>query len=202
MSILVTFEGIDGSGKSTLARDLFAALQAAGHDVVLTKEPGGTELGRTIREKLDAGNIDPKAEFLLFAADRAQHFSELVLPALAAGKIVLSDRMADSSLAYQGYGRGLSKNMIARVNTWAMQERMPDVTFFVDVAIDVALERITRTRATKTTFEEEQIDFWQRVRDGYSQIFSTRDNVITVDGSLPPAQVLENALAALQKFLP
>ena len=201
MSLLITLEGIDGSGKSTLARDLNAALTQAGHKVVLTKEPGATSLGRTIREKLDAGNIDPKAEFLLFGADRAQHFTELVLPSLADGKIVLSDRMADSSLAYQGYGRGLDKDMIQRVSTWTMQGRMPDVTFFVDVAIDVALERIARTRETKTSFEQEQVDFWQRVRDGYKEIFQTRDNVITLDGSKPPEQVLADAMAALKHYL-
>src|SRR3990172_1551765 len=121
--LLITLEGIDGSGKSTLANAIVTALTTLGKHVVLTKEPGGTALRTELRAILQTQKnpVCDKAEFLLFAADRSQHFKELIVPALEQGQIVISDRMADSSLAYQGFGRGLDKEMISSINRWAMQ---------------------------------------------------------------------------------
>src|SRR3972149_5899470 len=124
--MLITLEGIDGSGKSTLAKKMADTL----HNVVLTKEPGGSALGKKLREilQMQPVPITPIAEFLLFAADRAQHFDEVVIPALEQNKIVISDRMADSSLVYQGYGRGINMENIKLVNKWVMQDITPDIT--------------------------------------------------------------------------
>ena len=120
----VSIEGIDGCGKTTLAQRLQAMLTHAGHQVLLTKEPGGSELGKSLRAILQTQEmpIGGKAEFLLFAADRAQHFEKIIIPALREGKVVITDRCADSSLAYQGYGHNLDRTIITTVNNWAMND--------------------------------------------------------------------------------
>ena len=130
--LLITIEGIDGSGKSTLAKNLTTYLQRE-YETVLTKEPGGSALGKQLRTLLQTQPvpITPLAEYLLFAADRAQHFHEVIIPNLKKGRIIISDRMADSSIVYQGYGRGLDREKIKYVNQWAMQGVQPDITFYV-----------------------------------------------------------------------
>ena len=183
--ILISVEGIDGSGKSTLAKNLAALLTSQGLPVLLTKEPGGTHLGLQLRKLLQEKTvaIDPVAEFLLFAADRAQHFQELVLPALQKNMIVISDRMADSSLAYQGYGRGIDQKAIAFVNAWAMQQRAPDLTLFCTVSIAAATDRLKKRNETLTSFEKEDVPFMERVLHGFNEIIKTRDNVLKLDGN-------------------
>lgn len=120
--ILIAIEGIDGSGKSTLAKNLFSSLEQQRFDTILTKEPGDSELGKEIRELVCTQNIpiSSRAQYLLFAADRAQHFDELIIPALQQNKLIICDRLSDSSLAYQGYGNGLSTDMIKSINEWSM----------------------------------------------------------------------------------
>ena len=183
--ILLSVEGIDGSGKSTLAKNLAALLQAQGFSVLLTKEPGGTHLGLKMRNLLQEKSvaISPIAEFLLFAADRAQHFDELVLPALAQNMIVISDRMADSSLAYQGHGRGLDTKAIAYINNWAMQQRVPDITIWCDISMAQAAERIAQRNETLTSFEKEEKAFMERVLYGFNELFKHRDNVLKLNGN-------------------
>jgi len=183
---LISVEGIDGSGKSTLARNLYQLLLKHTQNVLLTKEPGATPLGLALREILHTQKalVCDKAEFLLFAADRAQHFATVVQPALDQGTLVVSDRMHDSSLAYQGFGRGLDKTIISTVSKWAMNERMPDLTMYVTIDIKTAFERLHASRAELTSFEQEKIDFWQRVQSGFATIFANRENVITLDGTL------------------
>jgi dTMP kinase len=183
--ILISVEGIDGSGKSTLAKNLVSLLEAQGFSVLLTKEPGGTHLGLQLRKLLQEKTIaiDPVAEFLLFAADRAQHFHEIVLPALQKNMIVVSDRMADSSLAYQGYGRGLDHHAITFVNNWAMQQRMPDLTIFCDISIPAATQRLKKRNETLTSFEKEEVAFRERVIHGFKEIIKTRKNVIQLDST-------------------
>lgn len=195
--ILIALEGIDGSGKSTLARNLAIALQNQNHAVVLTKEPGDSKLGALVRaivQKQDVP-VSPKAEFLLFAADRAQHFAELIEPQLAQGKIIISDRLSDSSLAYQGFGRGLSIDLIKTVNTWAMNNIKPDITCYIRIAPAQALERL-HSRTELTAFEKQQA-FMQRVLAGFEELYKDRKDVIILDGTESPEILTQQALNAV-----
>ena len=183
--LLISLEGIDGSGKSSLATSLEKALTKNNLDVILTKEPGDTPLGKDLRKILheEKEKTCDKAEYLLFAADRAQHFETLVIPALNDGKIVLSDRLADSSVAYQGYGRGLDINMIKSINQWAMASVEPDIVFYIKIDIETALPRIVKRGETLTSFETEKKLFWEKVSSGYDEMFKNRKNVVTLDGT-------------------
>jgi dTMP kinase len=185
-SVLITLEGIDGSGKSSLAIALHKALVYHGHNVLLTKEPGGTNLGAHVRSLLHERSFDvcPEAEFLLFAADRANHFKYLIEPALVqAGTIVISDRMADSSLAYQGFGRGLDKELICRVNQWVMKGRVPDLTFYLRIDYETALKRLRKRSQPLTAIEEEKASFFRRVITGFETLCSERSTMIAIDAT-------------------
>jgi dTMP kinase len=173
---LIAIEGIDGSGKSTLARHLYDALQNKYTYVKLTKEPGDTEVGKKIREIVQTQTtpLDPKTEFLLFAADRAEHFSKMIEPLLKENCIIISDRLADSSLAYQGYGRDLDKNMIKLINQWAMGSRQPDLTIFVKVPVEIALKRIQKRNEAVSVFEKGP--FLQAVANGFETIYEHYQN--------------------------
>ncbi len=173
---LITIEGIDGSGKSTLAKHLYDALEQKYAHVKLTKEPGDTEVGKKIREivQTQATPLDPKTEFLLFAADRAEHFSKMIEPLLKENYLIISDRLADSSLAYQGYGRKLDKDTIKSINAWAMHNRQPDLTIFVKVPVETALERIQKRNETVSVFEK--APFLQRVANGFEKIYEQYQN--------------------------
>ncbi len=201
--ILIAVEGIDGSGKSTLALNLYQELRAAYTAVVLTKEPGDSQLGTTLRSLLQEKPVPvcPKAEYLLFAADRAQHMQEIVVPALKNKAIIISDRMADSSLVYQGYGRGLELAMIEKINYWAMGGIFPDLVFYVSVPLSVALERITLRKKPLSSFEQEQAQFTQTLLTGFQEIFKKRTNVITLDGTLSPQALTHEARTKLENFI-
>lgn len=202
--LLITLEGIDGSGKSTLARNLADALTNLEYRVVLTKEPGGSPLGKKLRPILQEKDVavDARAEYLLFAADRAQHFCDVIIPALAAKKIIISDRMADSSLVYQGYGRGLDKELIKQVNAWAMHNINPDLTLYIKISADQALDRLKSSRPTLTSFEKEGKSFLEKLIFGFDDIYKNRTNVIQLDGSLTIEKITTTALAALHNILP
>ncbi len=201
--LFITLEGIDGSGKSLLARNLTEHLQQEGIKTLLTKEPGGSILGKTIRSLLQDRpiTITDKAEYLLFAADRAQHMQEVILPHLEKNYWVLSDRSADSSIVYQGYGRGLSIKMIETINAWAMNNIRPNIILYVDIDIDTAFARITKRNETLTTFEQEKKEFFTRVQQGYETLYAHKKNVIRLDGTLPPEKLMHKAYNALQKAL-
>jgi dTMP kinase len=200
--LLIALEGIDGSGKTTLARTLSAVLQAEGYPVILTREPGGTELGKNIRAVVQHSPVrpQPKSEFLLFAADRAHHIETLVKPALAQKKIVISDRMSDSSLAYQGYGRGVDIDMIEQINRWAMDGIQPDITIYVKVDPQTAHER-TAHRGELSNFEQEKRDFFERVVRGFEVIFHNRKDVLVIDGLQSPEKVAAQTFAKLMPLL-
>ena len=174
----VTLEGPDGSGKSTQARLLGERLAAAGLDVVVTREPGGTRLGEQVRDiVLGAGrDLDPRADALLFSAQRAQHVSEVIGPALAAGRIVVCDRHRDSTIAYQGYGSGLDVEAMTRLQDVATAGLVPDLTILFDLPVDVGLRRrMTGPAGDRNKFElDRDFDraYHERVRAGYLRMAS------------------------------
>ena len=168
----ITFEGIDGSGKSTQMRMLASELRLRGHEVVSTREPGGTRLGTRIRELvLDVEEqVDPLAELLLYAADRAQHVRTLVRPELDSGRFVLSDRYADATVAFQGAGRGFPDELIAEVVALATGGLKPDLTLIFDLTVDESQRRATHRKGEGRGMERldaEDAAFHTSVRDGY-----------------------------------
>ena len=183
--VFITFEGIDGVGKTTQLNILCKQLQKLGYTVVKTREPGGTCLGRQIRQILLAPTdqaISQQAEILLYAADRAQHVQEIVKPALAAGKIVVCDRYVDSSIAYQGYGLGWDVEAIVQINQKAIDGLMPHLTLCLDNEPELTL---TRTKGDR--IEQRDIAYYQRVRQGYQEIaqqYSERFKIISAQGSI------------------
>ena len=200
----ITFEGIDGSGKSTQLELLasFLLRAAGGADVLTTREPGGTSLGRALRKTFleTEETVAPLAELLLFAADRAQHVEFLIKPALAAGKIVVSDRYADATIAYQGAGRGFSEPTINQIIEIATGGLKPDLTLFFDLPVEIALGRIAdRTEnggGLKNRMDEEKAEFYERARHAYLKIAETepaRFRIVDARGSTKTvhARVLE-----------
>ncbi len=192
MGFFITFEGIEGCGKSTQLRLAAERLTAAGHGVVVTREPGGCPIADAIRAiLLDAGNstMVPMTELLLYGAARAQHVAEVVEPALAAGKIVLCDRFTDSTLAYQGYGRKLDRELIARLNTLAAGNIRPDLTIVLDCPVEMGLARAmarinTSDTAREERFEQESLLFHERIRDGFLSLATAEPRrFVVLDGS-------------------
>jgi len=168
----ITFEGIEGSGKTTQIRLLADYLQNKGYEVLVSREPGGTPLGEKIRNLLldpQYDFMDYRTEVLLYAADRAQHVKEKIKPALQKGKIVISDRFADSNLAYQAAGRGLDYEMVYQINDWVIDSTWPDLTFILDIDIKEGLNRARAqsSEAEGDRLEREVDEFHQRVRDAY-----------------------------------
>jgi dTMP kinase len=166
--LFVTFEGGDGSGKSTQSSLLREWLESQGREVVFTREPGGTELGDEIRDIVlhRRGHIAPRAEALLYAADRAHHIATKVRPALERGEIVLQDRYLDSSVAYQGAGRVLSADEVRNLSLWAAEGLLPDLTILLDLDESVGRDRLN-ARTKYDRLEDEEQDFHARVRAGY-----------------------------------
>ncbi len=163
--LFVSFEGGDGVGKSTQLRLLGAAVEAAGHEVLLTREPGGTTLGLVLRDAVLHGeHIDARTEALLYAADRAHHVESLVRPALTRGAVVVTDRYLDSSVAYQGTGRDLGADEVERLSLWATRGLLPDVSFLLD--LDPAVGR-TRLTGTPDRLERAGDDFHRRTREAF-----------------------------------
>ena len=199
---LICVEGIDGSGKSLFSKALNQTLSTEGYATLLTREPGGTPLGERIRDLLFDKQTPPchKAEFLLFAASRAQHCHGLIAPALSSGKIVISDRMADSSLVYQGYVRGLSLDLIRAVNTWAMNDITPRVIFYLKVDARTALNRISQRAIERCDFED-SITPLEKAIEGFDTVFAGNKTVITLDATQSPEEILAQGIQALRKFL-
>jgi len=171
--MFITLEGPDGSGKTTQARLLADWLREQGYEVVLTREPGGTDVGDQIRVVLhDPRNtaMDARAEILLYSASRAQHVAQLIRPALAAGKIVISDRYADSTLAYQGYGRGLDLEMLRTITAFATGGLTPDLTLYLDITPQEGLQRRRLGGGEWNRLDAETLGFHQWARAGYLEL--------------------------------
>jgi dTMP kinase len=188
--VFIALEGGDGAGKSTQARLLCGWLEELGHKVVVTREPGGTAFGRTVRELvLHGDHVAPRAEALLFAADRAHHVETLILPALALGEVVITDRYMDSSVAYQGAGRDLGVDEVRELNLWATGGLVPTLTVLIDLPADVGR---TRRRGVHDRLESESAHFHGAVRNLFLALaLADPDRYLVVDGALPAGQVHE-----------
>lgn len=202
--MFITFEGIEGSGKSSVLDRVQEHLVAQGYDVLRTREPGGSRLGVELRRILlavDNADLTAEAELFLYLADRAQHVGTVIRPALAAGRVVLCDRYADSTVAYQGYGRGLDPALLHTLNDEAVRGLWPDLTLLFDLPAEQGLRRaLTRnlregTHQTEGRFEAEALAFHETVREGYltrAALYNKRFRV--VDASKPLAAVVAQAL--------
>jgi len=203
--LFISFEGIEGAGKSTQARRLAEALKDKGYDVVLTTEPGGTRIGQTIREVLlnpENKAMDSVAELLLYAADRRQHLHELVRPALADGKVVITDRYSDSTRAYQGTARGLDLDLIEELDRIAAGGLKPGLTILLDMDVEDGLQR-NRHAGKSDRLELEALEFHKRVREGFHEIASAEPERVKLIRSDRPkddvhADILATALTALE----
>ena len=182
--MFVSFEGLDGCGKTTQARLLAEALAADGADVVLTREPGGTPLGEQVRELvLHGDHVAPWAEVALYAASRAQHVVDVIRPALARGATVVCDRYLDTSVAYQGAGRGLGVDYVLDLNLRVVEGLLPDVTVLVELDVETALSRVGKKR---DRIEQADAAFWPLVADAYRDLAERfPERYVVVDGRLP-----------------
>lgn len=163
----ITLEGIDGAGKSTHLSWLADRVRAGGREVVVTREPGGTPLGEKLRELLLSHPMHVDTETLLMFAARREHMAQVIVPALAAGRWVISDRFTDASFAYQGGGRGLPKDRLAALEDWVQGGFQPDLTLYFDLPIEVARQRLAATQNAPDRFEQENGGFFNRVRNAY-----------------------------------
>jgi dTMP kinase len=202
--LFIAFEGVEGSGKGTQIRLARAYLESQGRDVIVTREPGGTELGDRLREALldpATGTLTPRAEALLFAASRAQHVVSVIRPALDEGKIVLCDRFVDSSLAYQGAGRGLGEPDLLSLNAWATEGLFPDLVVLLHVEPEEGLARASEAgRHGPDRIESEEIAFHAKVSDAYLRLADEHpDRIAVVDGRGRPEEVHERVKAAVAK---
>lgn len=205
----ITLEGGEGAGKTTQCRVIRSFCEEMGYEVVLTREPGGTPEAEKIRNLLvqrDGGNWTPMAECLLFFAARQMHVETLIKPALAAGKIVISDRFTDSTVAYQGYGHGFSIDTIRKVNELTLGGFKPDITFLLDLPVETGLSRSLGQKAkatglenTEDRFEGLDISFHQRLRDGFLDLARTNaDRIVTIDAARSADEVSQSVLSVLK----
>ncbi len=208
--MFITFEGIEGCGKSTQAKRLVNRLRELAVPLVFTLEPGGTSVGQKIRRiLLDSRNqhLSPLAELLLYAADRAQHVEEVIKPALEQEKWVLCDRFFDATTVYQGYARGLDMKLIVTLNEKASPGIRPDITFLIDCAVEIGLERaLKRNRIQfqegQDRFEREKKDFHEAVREGYlTMAMEDRERFVVVDGTLKEAELEEIIFKHVEPFI-
>jgi dTMP kinase len=197
----MTFEGVEGCGKSTHVALLAQSLQARGYEVVATREPGGTAIGQTLRQMLlhSSGTLLAQGtELLLMLADRAQHVQDVIAPGLRDGKVVISDRFVDSTIAYQGHGRGIEHDLLSRLNRFACGAYMPALTFLLDVSVEEGLRRAGKRRSAAEAvdhFEAESLAFHERVRGGFLAVARAEPHrVHTVNSQRPVEEVHQEML--------
>jgi dTMP kinase len=200
--LFITFEGPDGSGKTTVSSYVVKQLTDLGYDIIHTREPGGVDIAEQIRHViLDPKNtkMDVKTEVLLYAASRRQHLIEKILPALAEGKIVLCDRFVDSSLAYQGVGRGVGFDEVYTVNRFAIDDHMPDLTVYLDLDAQAGLDRIAK-RKFLDRLDQEKITFHELVVEGYREVLKRfKARIVVIDANQAIETVQKEAFEAVLK---
>jgi dTMP kinase len=199
--LFVAFEGGDGAGKSTQARLLAASLRSAGHQVLLTREPGGTPIGESLRSLVldhGQGEIDPRTEALIFAAARAAHVSQAIVPALGRGDVVVTDRYIGSSIVYQGVGRGLGAGSVRELNEWATEGLWPDLTFLLDVEESEGRARRTAHETAEDRLESEPDAFHRDVRAAFLDLAAAQPEAyVVLDGRREPSALAEEILSAV-----
>ena len=204
--MFISLEGIEGAGKSTLIKALCTFFEQNNKEVLVTREPGGSELGKKLRSIVLNTNekICPKAELFLFLADRAQHIQDVISPALAEGKIVLCDRYVDSTIAYQGYGRGMDIDLLENLNKAATNGLLPHITFLLDLPPDTGLKRansrnhLHKTAHSEGRFEAEEMSFHSKIREGFlERARNHTQRFIILDATQKPSTVSRQAIAAL-----
>ncbi len=210
MTAFITFEGIEGSGKTTQIRQLNAALQQDGHVTLQTREPGGCPISDQVREILlhpNNNTMATRTELLLYAAARAQHVEEIIQPALSAGKTVLCDRYTDATLVYQGYGRGLDRQLILQLNHLAAGNCKPDLTLLFNLPVEIGLQRALkretdRQDSSEGRFERETLEFHQRIHDGYLALAATApDRFRIIDANASIDQISTQVNVTVTSFL-
>ena len=197
MKNFITFEGMDGAGKSTHLATFANALRARGHQVIVTREPGGTLLGEQLRDILLQQKMSNDAEALLMFAARAEHVVQVIKPALAAGNVVISDRFSDATFAYQGAARGMDWARLQALESWVQQGLQPDLTLFFDVTVKVSKQRLANN-VSLDKFEQEQSEFFERVRAGYHRRVAEQPSRYVV---LDATQTIEKVALQLSKVL-
>lgn len=204
--ILITFEGPEGAGKTTVLQHILPELAKQNIDIITTREPGGIRIAESIREIILAPEntaIDGKTELLLFAAARRQHLNEKVLPALADGKLVIIDRFIDSSVAYQGYARGIPVSDVETINNFATDGLLPDLTLYFDVDTEVGLARVMTGDREVNRLDLEAQEMHEKVRAGYQKIAALHpERIITIDASQELDQVVADTLFAIKTRFP
>lgn len=209
--MLITLEGIEGSGKSTQMKWITEHLEKRGRRCVVTREPGDTAIGKKIRAILldpESRGLDPLAELFLYAADRAQHLGERVLPRLAAGDVVVSDRFFDATTAYQGYARGLDLEVIEKIHAMVLKGLRPDLTLLLDLPPEVGLGRANAAlaagdrTASESRFEQEALAFHEKVRKGYLTLAHREpERFVVIDATCSPDVVTEEIVRAIDERL-
>jgi dTMP kinase len=200
----ITFEGVDGSGKSTQMAMLVQWLEKQGHSVCVTREPGGTEFGVQLRDIIlhSRGFISPRAEALIYAADRAHHIATVVRPALERGDIVVQDRYLDSSVAYQGAGRVLDPGEVEGLSLWATENLLPDLTIVLDVPAELAKQRQSQSERKFDRLEAEALDFHERVRSAYlERAAANPTRIAVVEGTQPIEQIHQEITQRVAQLL-
>lgn len=200
MNKFISFEGMDGAGKSTHLNWFAEQLKARGHEVIVTREPGGTPLGEQLREILLHQKMSMDTEALLMFAARAEHIAQVIKPALQAGKWVISDRYTDASFAYQGAGRGMDWQKLQQLEQWVHADLQPDLTLFFDVPVQVARQRLSNN-VMLDKFEQEQGDFFERVRSGYHRrVKEQPQRYAVIDAAQSLAQVTAQLVSLIAKI--
>ncbi|WP_456325539.1 dTMP kinase [Desulfonauticus submarinus] len=210
--MFITFEGIEGCGKTTQAQKLKEYLESLGKKVLLTREPGGSNLGITLRKillSMESQDITKETELFLYLADRSQHVHQIIKPALEEGSIVISDRYTDSTVVYQGYGRGIDPNILHLLNELATNKLNPDLTILLDLPVEIGLKRALarnledRISREEGRFEAESLEFHTKIREGYLTWAALhKERIIVINGNNKPEIVFKDILEAIKNRIP